>query len=363
MVPIFIASNRSHTGKTFLALGLAQKLIELGHKVGYLKPLGKTPVKKGGDLFDADAIFIRESLELPDPLKVISPFVISYEMQHLIFEGKPQDIKKQIMDAFKAQKDKDFIIIGGAGDFFEGSTLGIDGVSLIEETGAQVIMVEAWRGDKSIDTLYGGHKLLGERFIGGIFNKVPANSFSHVKGKAAPFLEKSGVAILGIFEKDNLLGSISIQQIVEILNGKVLCCEEKLDELVEHFSIGAMDVNSALRYFSRIPNKAVITGAHRSDIQLVAMETSTKCIIITGGLSTNDVVLGKAQSKGIPIVSVPLDTFTVVDRIEAVAGKTDIRQPGKKLRIRELFDTRFDTNRLLKLLLTAKGKEQMAKEG
>jgi BioD-like phosphotransacetylase family protein len=350
MVPIFIASNRSYTGKTFLALGLAQKLIELGHKVGYLKPLGKTPVKKGSDLFDADAIFIREALSLPDPLEVISPFVLSYEMQNLIFEGKLKDIKKQILDALTAQKDKDFIILGGAGDFFEGSTLGIDGVSLIEETGAHVIMVEGWRGDKSIDSLYGGYKLLGERFIGGIFNKVPENSFSYVKGKAAPFLENSGVAILGIFQKDSLLESITIRQIVEILNGKILCCEEKLDDLVEHFSIGAMDASSALSHFSRIPNKAVITGSHRTDIQLIAMETSTKCIIISGGFSANDVVLGKAQSQGIPIVSVPLDTFTVVDRIEAVSGKTNIRQNEKKLRIKELINTQFDIDRLLKLL-------------
>ncbi len=355
MVPIFIMSNRSHTGKTFFTLGLAQKLIELGHKVGYLKPLGKIPVKKGSDLFDADAVFIHESLELPEPLKVISPFVLSHETQHLIFEGKLKDVKKQVMEGFKAQKDKDFIIIGGAGDFFEGSTLGIDGASLIEETGANVIMVEAWRGDKSIDALYGGRKLLGERFIGGIFNKVPANSFSHVNEKAAPFLEKKGVAVLGIFQKDSLLESVVIRQIVEILNGTVLCCEDKLDGLVEHFSIGAMDVDNALRYFSRIPNKAVITGAHRSDIQLVAMETSTKCIIITGGFSTSDVVLGKAQSKGIPIVSVTMDTFTAVEKIEAVAGKTNIRQNEKKLRIKELFDTRFDMNRLLKLLPTKEG--------
>jgi len=348
MVPIFIASNRSYTGKTFFALGLAQKLIELGHKVGYLKPLGKTPVKKGSDLFDADALFMRESLALSDPLKVISPFVLSYEMQNLIFEGKLRDIKKQVLDAFKAQKDKDFIIIGGAGDFFEGSTLGIDGGSLIEETGAQVIMVEAWRGDKSIDSLYGGYKLLGERFLGGIFNKVPSNSFSYVKEKAAPFLEKSGLAILAIFQKDSLLESITIRQIVEILNGKVLCCEDKLDDLVEHFSIGAMDVTSALSYFSRIPNKAVITGSHRSDIQLVAMETSTKCIIITGGFSANEVVLGRAQSRGTPIVSVALDTFTVVDKIEAVTGKTNIRQKEKRLRIKELIDTQFDIDRLLK---------------
>ena len=307
--------------------------------MGYLKPFGKTPVKKDNELFDADAIFIREYLGLPDSLKVISPFVLSYEMQNMIFDGKLKDVTKRILNALQAQKDKDFVIIGGAGDLLEGSTLGIDGVSLIKATESRVLMVEAWRGDKSIDSLHGVRRFFDRHFLGGIFNKVPANSFSHVSEIAAPFLENNGVPIFGIFQKDSLLESIAIRQIVQILNGKVLCCEDKLDELVEHFSIGAMDAYSALSYFSRIQNKAVITGAHRSDIQLIAMETSTRCIIITGGLNTNDVVLGKAEANGIPIVSVPLDTFTVIDKIESVLGRTSIRENGRSIRIKN-FSTR-----------------------
>lgn len=349
MIPVFIASNRSFTGKTLLAVGIGQKLIKLGYKVGYLKPLGKTPVKCGGDLYDADAIFIREFLALPDPLNVISPFVLSYEMQNMIFEGKLKDIMKRILDALKSQQDKDFVIIGGAGDLFEGSTLGIDGISLIKETGARVLMVEAWRGDKSIDSVHGMRRVLDGSFLGGIFNKVHINSVPYVREKAVPFLESTGVPIFGVFQKDSLLESISIRQIVQLLNGKILCCEDKLDGLVEHFSIGAMDANSALNYFSRVPNKAVITGAHRADIQLVAMETSTKCIIITGGLHADAVVLSKAQTHGIPIISVPLDTFTVTDKIESVIGKTSIQQEEKVLRIKELVDKGFDIDRLLKL--------------
>src|SRR5208283_268604 len=161
------------------------------------------------------------------------------------------------------------------------------------------------------------------------------------------FIEKAGVPIYGIFRKDKLLEAVTVRHLVDELNGKVLCCEDKLTEFVENFSIGAMDVDSALSYFRRTPNKAVITGAHRTDIQLVAMETSTRCIIITGGLSTNEVVMGKAQSKGIPIISVSLDTFTVVDRIEAVAGRTNIRQKEKQLRIKELINSQFDMDRLL----------------
>ncbi|TAL22473.1 MAG: phosphotransacetylase family protein [Nitrospirae bacterium] len=350
MIPIFIASNKSYSGKTFIALGLAIKLIGQGYKVGYIKPIGKNPIKEGSGVFDTDAIFIKEALSLPDPLNVISPFVIGYEMQNLIFQGKVKDIKKQIMTAFKSLKGKDFVIVGGAADIFDGATLNINALSLIEDMKAYTLAVESWAGDVSADSLYGISRLLGKRFIGGVINKVPANSLRHVKDAVRPFLEKKGIKMFGVFQKDSVLESFTIRQLNDALNGKVLCCEDRLEEFVENFSIGAMDVDSALNYFRRIPNKAVITGAHRSDIQLAAMETSTKCIILTGGLYTNDVVVGRAQSKGIPIISVPDDTFTTIDRIEAIMGKTRLRGKGKIARAKELIDAEFDMKRFLKAL-------------
>lgn len=351
MIPIFIASKRSHTGKTFLVLGLGLKLIEQGYRVGYIKPLGKTPVKMGRHIFDADAVFIKDALSLPDSLDVVSPFVFSYEEQNLLFEGKIKDVKNKIMEAVESQKNKDIVIIGGAADLFEGASLNIDAIELTKEMDAYIMMVELWRGDSTMDTLLGASKLFGDRFIGGVINKVPQNAVTHAREKIKPFLEKGGIAIFGVFPKDSLLESIAIRQLVEILNGRVLCCEDRLDDLVENFSIGAMDVDSALSYFSRIPNKAVITGAHRSDIQLAAMETSTKCIILTGGLYTNDVVIGKAQTKGVPIISVAEDTFTVIDRIEATMGKARIREKGKIERAKEIIDKEFDMKRFLKIAL------------
>ncbi|MBI4690362.1 MAG: phosphotransacetylase family protein [Nitrospirae bacterium] len=348
MIPIFITSTKNSTGKTFIAIGLAMELTERGYKVGYIKPIGKIPVKKGSGVFDADAVFMKEVSSLPDPLDVISPFVIGYEMQNLIFQGKIKDIKKRIMNAFKSLKKKDFVIIGGAADLFDGTILNIDSLSLIEDMKAHALVVESWDVDTSVDSFFGAYRLFGNRFLGGVINKVPVNSVAHVKETIRPFLEKKGIKIFGVFQKDSILQSFTVRQLIEILNGKVLCCEDRLDEFVENFSIGAMDVDSALGYFRRTPNKAVITGAHRSDIQLAAMETSTKCIILTGGLYTNDVVIGKARSRGIPIISVTEDTFTTVDRIESIMGKTRIREEGKLKRIKEIFDAGFDLKRFLK---------------
>lgn len=350
MVPIFIASNTGYAGRTFLALGLALKLIEQGHSVGYIKPVGRTPVKKGAAVYDADALFIRETLGLTEPLDVISPFVQTFENQTLLFEGGLGDVKKRVLSAIKTLSGKDFVIIAGAGDLFEGSTLGVDALTLLDEVQAYLLMVEPWRGESSVDSLFGASRLLGKRFCGGIINKVPANAVEYVNSAARPFLEQKSVRVFGVFPKDRALEAVSVRHLNDLLNGKVLCCEDRLDASVENFSIGAMDVDSALSYFRRTPNKAVITGAHRSDIQLAALETSTTCIILTGGLPTNDVVIGKAQSKGVPIISINDDTFTAIDRIEGGMGKTNIREKSKVPRVKELMDRSFDIGRFLKTM-------------
>ena len=76
--------------------------------------------------------------------------------------------------------------------------------------------------------------------------------------------------------------------------------------------------------------------------------TEPTCIILTGGLPTNDVVIGKAQAKGVPIISVADDTYATIDRIEISMGKTSIREQRKVQRVKELMDIEFDMKRFLK---------------
>jgi uncharacterized protein len=342
MLPILIASNSPSAGRTFLAVGLAMKLMEMGHSVGFLKPVGDLPVRAGAELCDADALFVKEILSLPEPPEAITPLLMTAENQALLFRDGIKQAQKQVLAALKSVRKRDFVIVCGAGDLLEGSPLGLDSLSLAKAMQAAVLMVEPWRGDVSADALFGAGALLGERFAGGVFNKVPGGMTGRVKDEVKPFLEKKGVPVFGIVPKDQFLEAVTVASLNDILNGTVLCCEDRLDEFVENFLIGAMDVDSALNYFRRTPNKAVITGAHRSDIQLAALETSTKVIILTGGFQTNDTVLDKARSRGIPILSVPDDTFTAIDKIELRRGKTSIREKRKVERAKELIGAGFD---------------------
>jgi BioD-like phosphotransacetylase family protein len=316
--------------------------MDMGYKVGVMKPFGTAPVQSGKDSYDADALFIKETLGLDEPLDVISPFVMSYEEQTLLYQGKAIDAKKKVLAAYNVFKKKDFVFLCGANGLFAGALLGIDALSLAEDIKAQVLMVEPWRGDSSADSLFGSRTVLGKRYAGGVVNKVPEAMVEHVKNTVKPFLDKKGVSVFGVIPRDKFLESVTVGQLNEILNGKVLCCKDKLDEFVENFLIGAMDVDSALNYFRRTLNKAVITGAHRTDIQLAALETSTKCIILTGGFQTNEVVLGKARARGVPILSVSDDTFSAINKIELRMGRSSIREPRKIERTKELISANFD---------------------
>ena len=342
MISILIASTAGYAGRTFISLGLGVKLKEHDYSVAYIKPLGKAPVKKGDLVCDADALFVNEALGLAEPAGTICPFVQTDEAQALLYQGDKQDRNKEFLAAHRSFKDRDFVIIGGAGDLFDGSLRRLDALSLAKELKARVLVVEPWRGDLSADALYGAATLFGDRFLGGVLNKVPDAMLDHVKQRVKPFLEKKGVTLFGAIRHDKFLEAVTVRELNQSLNGKVLCCDQNLDELVENIQIGAMDVDNALNYFHRTPNKAVITGAHRSDIQLAALETSTKCIILTGGLQTNEVVLVKARARGVPILSVPDDTFTAIGKIEHCMSRTTIHDAKKMGRVQELFNAGFD---------------------
>ncbi|MDA8079100.1 MAG: DRTGG domain-containing protein [Nitrospiraceae bacterium] len=350
MVYLYIASMKGFSGKSLITLGLGLLLKEDGYKVGYIKPFGNIPLKQGDRVFDADAEFMRGALGIQDPPEVVSPFVATFEAQNKVLRGRPSDKFDAVRKAVKAIKGKDIVIVGGAANLFEGSVFGINSLRLISHLDAKTLVVEPWSGDSSIDSIIGSKELLGSSFVGAVINKVPQAAHDYVLKSVIPYLEKRDIPVFAALHRDILLDSITVRQLNEILGGKVLCCEEGLDDFIENFSIGAMDVDSALTYFRRTPNKAVITGAHRSDIQLAALETATRCIVLTGGMFTNDVIIGKARAAGVPVISVHDDTFSTVEKIEAVLGKIRIREQKKVLKTREIVGREFALSRFVKTL-------------
>ena len=108
----------------------------------------------------------------------------------------------------------------------------------------------------------------------------------------------------------------SVARIAERLQAEVLCCSESLDGVVENLMIAAMTVDSGLDYFSRKDNKAVIVRGERPDCQLAALATSTRCLVLTGGVKPHVQVLSLAEEKGVPVLLTNRDTLSTVAELE-----------------------------------------------
>jgi len=339
MKTIFITSTYDYCGKTLVALGLGKRFQNDGYKIGYIKSLGRYPTKVDDRVVDSDAALMYEVLELNDPLEYVSPAIMTQDTIARAYDGEDLQLQEKILQAHsKISKDKDIMIVGGPGTFSEGGLLGISARELVPRLDAQVIVVGNCEREVFIDDMLMIKDILKDRIAGIVINQVEFPKLDYIQRRVAPFMAKNGLNLLGVLLSDPVLMSVSVRELAEILGGEVLCCEDRLDDLVERFSVGAMNVEGALKYFRKVRSKAVITGGDRPDIQLAALETDTRCLILTGNLYPNDIIISRAEERKVPIMVVQRDTLTIVQQVEDIMTRLRIRDKRKIDRAIQLID-------------------------
>jgi BioD-like phosphotransacetylase family protein len=111
---------------------------------------------------------------------------------------------------------------------------------------------------------------------------------------------------------------------------------------VENVMAGAMCVDSGLDYFGRKDNKAVVVSGDRPDMQMAALETSTRCLVVAGDTEPIDYVSLKAGEKGIPVILTGNGTGAVIQGIEEALGKSRFGQEKKLTRLAEILQQNLD---------------------
>ena len=351
MKTIFITSTCDYCGKTLVALGLGKRLQADGFKVGYMKSLGRYPTRVNDTVIDSDAALMCEVLELDDPLESISPAIMTQDVIARAYDGEDLQLGEKIVQAHKEiSKDKDVLIVGGPGTFSEGSLLGVSARELVPRLDAHAIIVSDCEREVFADDVLLIKDILKERVAGVVINHVEYPKLDYIQRRVAPFLMKNGINLLGTLLSDPILMSVTVRELAEILGGEVLCCEHRLDDLVERFSVGAMNVEGALKYFRKVRSKAVITGGDRPDIQLAALETDTRCLILTGNLYPNDIIISRAEERNVPIILVQRDTLSIVQQVEDIMTRLRIRDKRKIDRAIQLIDEELNFSLLYESL-------------
>ena len=113
------------------------------------------------------------------------------------------------------------------------------------------------------------------------------------------------------------------------LGGRLISAPSRTDNLVVNFLIGTMQVENFVTFFKRQKDVAILCGGDRADLQLVGLEGGCAALILTGNLYPNEMILAKAEDKGIPVIVVRDDTFTVAKKMEHMLTREKLRDKSR----------------------------------
>jgi BioD-like phosphotransacetylase family protein len=354
MKAVYVTATEHFSGKTALCLGLGKWLQSAGYRTGYLKPVSFSPILLPGHVADEDAVFIKHMLRLEREPWELSPMVVTPGLldECLDREEACQELRERIeADYAQAAAECDFLILEGGGSLRQGSAIGLASPVVAEMLDVPVLAVVKCRSKlRMLDDALTAQFRLGDRLLGVVLNRVPDDALPFVDEVALPFLAEHGITVLGILPEDRHLAAISVGELVEVLNAQLLAGADKLDEFCESLMVGAMGEKEALRRFRAVPNKAVITGGDRTDVQLAALESSTTALVLTGNLQPLRAVVERAEGQGVAVLVVPHNTMEAVETIDHVFGKTRLGHPAKMARFEALLAEHMDFKRLITLL-------------
>jgi len=189
-------------------------------------------------------------------------------------------------------------------------------------------------------------KELGQRLLGVVINLVPPAKMEAVQQDIKPLFQNAGIKVLGTLPQVRSLLGITVGELSEALDGEIVSGQEKADDLVENVMLGAMTPDSGLDYFNRKINKAAIIRGTRADMQLAALETSTKCLVLTSNIKPLPPVASHAEDKDVPVIVVSQDTSGAVAGIEEALAKARFNNLQKLQDFEDVLDSYFELEAL-----------------
>jgi BioD-like phosphotransacetylase family protein len=350
MASVYVASTETFVGKSALCAALLQQFQNAGYRVGYMKPVSVSAVPSETGAADEDAQLMRQLFDLPDSPETIAPVLATPRVIDGVLRGQQTDFRPRMRQAYdRIAAERDVVVLEGVNTWAEGALLNLSAHDVSEMLDVPVLLVSRYHSIFAADAIISVHRYLGDRLIGVVLNQVLPDQVEFVKATMGPFLEQAGVPVVGVIPDDPRLEAVSVAELGEILGATVVSQGDQ-NRLIEHLSVGAMGADTALQFFRRQPNKAVITGGDRADLQIAALETSTSCLVLTGNVRPAPAVLDRATQRNVPVLMVTGDTLSVVQRAEGLFGRMRFGRGDTHARFSQLAGENLDLQRLQQLL-------------
>ena len=350
MKSLYVTSVERYAGKTASCVEVGKRFQARGYNVGYLMPLSLQPWRTESMLADEDAAIVKEVLGLTAEPWELSPVVITPDFLHeYLSNHEEMNLIETVRIACEriACTEKDVMLLEGGGSLREGYVVGLPTPKVAKTFGSDALVLVKYRDEiRVLDDALTARTRLGELLCGIIINRVPEDAMCFVTDMAVPYLERQGIAVLGVLPEVRGLEALTVAELVDVLKARVLTEHYNPEALVETLTVGAMTAEAALRVFRQQFNKAVITGGDRTDIQLAALETPTTCLVLTGNLQPSSLIIKQANEFGVAVLLVQITTIETVEAIERIFGKTRLGQTAKLQQFEALLAEHANLERL-----------------
>ena len=321
MPVIYLTSDTPGAGKTALASALALSLSSSGKKTAYFKPFSSTP--------DEDSRFVSEQI------------LGETASQSISSDADADSVDKAAEKVQELSNAADVVLVEGptlSGADTDGELV----ASLIGNQGGRSILVTPYCPGVTADDIAKSASVLESSLLGVVINGVTRYKHDYVQSQIVPTLESQGIKTIGVIPEDRTLLAPTVAQIGSHLDGEFVAGDPDRDDLIERVLIGGNILDWGETYFGRHENKAVIVRGDRPDIQMAALNTSTTCLVLTGGHDLNQYIQLQADSQDVPVVVLESDTLTAAQALQELSGSTGVHHIAKAQRFLELLTEHGD---------------------
>lgn len=342
---VYVCSNERAAGKTALIIDMALRLKRAGFAAAYWKPF---------DEDDRDIAIVSRVLD-------ISLDNIPKPLAHNLPPGDYQPLLGENLR--RLTSDCQVLFVEGSGrpdeepDEAMGELLRGARADTGSEAKLRAVYIARYNGGGVDQDIRGARERLADMYAGAIINAVPPDHAWFVRKRVTPELAERGITVLGVLPQELALATTTIGQLVARLGAQILVHggNEALDETFESVMLGSMSAEDAHRYFSRRQNKLVVTRGDRPDVHMAALGTSTRCLLLAGGYPSYPFVLDRAETLGIPIISVDTEVSTTIESLDALLA-SPLEHGGSKIkRFGALLDAHMVWQRLAVALALPEG--------
>lgn len=359
---IYIASTEDNSGKSLISLGMMQNLLGKKPIVGFFKP-------------------IVESTEINHHTKIMkSYFELKQEYEDMIGmsrtqlvqmlnQGKSGDVIDLLISKYKKiEETSDFVLVEGT-DFISDvnfSELDIN-VLIAKNLGIPVILVGNGKGktkeelSSQMQMAFNSYENKEVEVIAIINNKIKIDNLDVANQTMREFLPKD-VETYSI-PRISTLSNPTMKEVNDHLNAKILFGHDFLDNQVDSFSVGAMQLRN---YLTQIKDQnLVITPGDRADILLGVLQANVSKnyprisgIVLTGGLIPEEPIIKLIDGlpNTIPIISVEEGTFQTANKVGSLKSNIYVNSQHKIRTSIETFQNHVLIDELLEKLLNFENK-------